>query len=70
MRHNSTFSYHAVNCLKSWLIDAWKEYPLKIDADCLEFICVPHTKVAEAILGKMKGHTSCRTIQSQQRCER
>ena len=50
VRHISILSYHAVgnwnslpssvvlsnsvNCFKSRLIDAWKEHPLKFDADC------------------------------------
>ena len=51
MRHISIFSYrtvnewnslptsvvlsNSVNCPRSTLNDAWKEHPLKFDADCL-----------------------------------
>ena len=56
MRHISTFSYrtvndwnslpssvglsNSVNCFKSRLNDAWKENPLKCDADCFQLSCV------------------------------
>ena len=55
VRHISTFSYctvndfnslpssvvlsNSVNCFTSKLNDAWKEHPLKFDADCFWFSC-------------------------------